>query len=109
MANIALNYGSRAEIARASRLIAQEAAHGRLSPEDITEETVARYLYTAGLPDMDMVIRTSGEQRLSNFFMQQAAYAEFVFLDSHWPDFDEAQYVAALQEYQLRNRRYGGV
>lgn len=109
VANIALNYGSRAEVARAARLIALDAVAGRIAPDSITEDTVSRYLYTAGLPDMDLVIRTSGEMRLSNFFLQQAAYAELVFLDSHWPDFDEGRYTAALKEYQRRDRRYGGV
>lgn len=109
VANIALNYGSRAEVARAAREIAFEVQSGALRPEDVDEDAVRRRLYTAELPDMDLVIRTSGEERLSNFFMQQAAYAELVFIGEHWPDFDEALYSGALREYQRRDRRYGGL
>jgi len=104
--NIAFNYGGRDEIVRAAKRAA--AAHdGDLS--DLTEAELARYLDTADLPDPDLVIRTSGEHRISNFLLWQAAYAEFVFMDILWPDFDKAAFEAALAEYASRDRRYGGV
>jgi undecaprenyl diphosphate synthase len=106
---VAFNYGSKAEIADATRKIAREVAAGRLSPDAITEETIAASLYTAGLPDPDLIIRTSGEQRISNFLLWQSAYAEFVFVDENWPDFNEASFVRVLEAFALRDRRFGGI
>ncbi|MFP9137707.1 isoprenyl transferase [Devosia sp. XGJD_8] len=106
---VAFNYGGKAEIADATRRIAREVAAGRLSPEAITEDTIAGALYTAGLPDPDLIIRTSGEQRISNFLLWQAAYSEFVFVDEYWPDFDEASFVRVLETFALRDRRFGGI
>ena len=104
---IALSYGSRAEITRAVRRIADEAADGRLRPDEISETLVHDHLYTADIPDPDLLIRTSGEQRISNFLLWQLAYTEFIFLDSHWPDFSVQELVAALETFQSRERRYG--
>ena len=104
--NIAFNYGGRDEIVRAARRAAQD-HDGDLSR--LTEADFAQYLDTAGLPDPDLVIRTSGEHRISNFLLWQAAYAEFVFLDTLWPDFDKAAFEMAIAEYANRDRRYGGV
>ncbi|ODT80373.1 MAG: di-trans,poly-cis-decaprenylcistransferase [Pelagibacterium sp. SCN 64-44] len=106
---VAFNYGGKAEIAAAARHLAREVAAGRLSPEEIDEDRLAGALMTAGLPDPDLIIRTSGEQRLSNFLLWQAAYAEFVFVDEHWPDFDEASFVRVLEKYSQRDRRFGGI
>lgn len=106
---VAFNYGSRQEIAAAARRLAQDVAAGRLDPADIDTNLIAKYLHTAGIPDPDLIIRTSGEQRLSNFLMWQAAYSEFVFLPIHWPDFDRAALAAALSEFSARERRFGGV
>ncbi|MCZ4345308.1 isoprenyl transferase [Devosia neptuniae] len=106
---VAFNYGGKAEIAEATRRIAREVAAGRLSADDIDETTIEAALYTAGLPDPDLIIRTSGEQRISNFLLWQAAYAEFVFVDEHWPDFDEASFVRVLETFSQRDRRYGGI
>ena len=105
--NIALNYGGRAELTRAARLMAQEAAQGRLNPDEISEETVAQRLYTAGQPDVDLMIRTSGEMRLSNFLLWQCAYAEFEFPTVLWPDFTVADYDEALAAFGGRERRFG--
>ncbi len=105
--NIAINYGARAELARAARQLASEVAEGRLALEKIDEEAIAARLYTAGLPDVDLLIRTSGEMRLSNFLLYQCAYAEFVFPAVLWPDFTLEHYHAAIAEYQNRDRRYG--
>jgi undecaprenyl diphosphate synthase len=105
---IAFNYGSRDEIARAARRIAEDAKEGKLAPEDVTQDRFAAYLDTAGLPDPDLLIRTSGELRLSNFLLWQLAYAEFVFVDVYWPDFTKELFEAAIAEYQRRNRRFGG-
>ena len=105
--NIAINYGARAEMVRAARMLAQEVSAGRLSPEDIDEDAVARCLYTAGQGDVDLLIRTSGEMRLSNFLLYQCAYAEFLFPTVLWPDFTLAHYHQALAAYQKRSRRYG--
>lgn len=107
--NIALNYGSRAELARAARRLVERAAAGELAASDVDEAALGAELYTAGLPDMDLVIRTSGEKRLSNFFMFQAAYAELIFADEYWPAFTDELYIAALREYSQRNRRFGGL
>ena len=104
---IALNYGSHNEIVRAARLIAEEALAGRLRPEDVNEATFARYLHTSSIPDPDLLIRTSGEQRLSNFLLWQAAYAELVFLDVLWPDFNKESLREAVNEFNRRERRYG--
>jgi undecaprenyl diphosphate synthase len=107
--NVALNYGGRVEILRAARLLAQEAAQGRLNPEEIDEEQFASRLYTAGMPDLDLVVRTSGELRLSNFMLWQCSYAEFIAPDVYWPDFNREEYKKVLLAYQARDRRYGGV
>lgn len=106
--NIAINYGGRAELARAARLLAERAARGEIAPEDIDEAMLAGALYTHDLPDVDLLIRTSGEMRLSNFLLYQCAYAEFVFPAVLWPDFDLEAYHAALSAYAGRNRRFGG-
>ncbi|QJA05344.1 isoprenyl transferase [Thermosulfurimonas marina] len=106
---LALSYGARAEIARAARLLAEEVSVGRLCPQDITPEVFSRYLYTADLPDPDLLIRTSGEQRLSNFLLYQCAYTEFYFTPVLWPDFTEEEFLKALEEYQRRERRFGRV
>jgi undecaprenyl diphosphate synthase len=106
---VAFNYGGKAEIAEAARKLAREVAAGRLSPEAITEERIAASLYTAGLPDPDLIIRTSGEQRISNFLLWQSAYAEFVFVDENWPDFGEASFIRVLEIFSLRDRRFGGI
>jgi len=106
--NIAINYGSRAELARAARMLAREVAEGLRLPESIDEKALADRLYTSGVPDVDLLIRTSGEMRLSNFLLWQCAYAEFVFPKTLWPDFSLADYHACIAEYQTRSRRYGG-
>ena len=106
---IAMNYGSRDEITRGMKKMAQDVADGKLSPEDVTEERISGYLDTAGVPDPDLMIRTSGEQRLSNFLMWQMAYTEFYFTDVAWPDFNKAELVRAIEKYNQRDRRYGGV
>ena len=107
--NIALNYGSRDEIVRATKRIAESIQNGSLAIEDITENTISENLYTAHMPDPDLLIRTSGEIRLSNFMLWQLAYSEMKFLDIFWPDFNEESYRKALADYQTRNRRYGAV
>ena len=107
--NIALNYGGRAELTRAARLLAEEVKAGTLEPEDIDEDAVAARLYTAESPDVDLMIRTSGELRTSNFLPWQLTYAEMVFDDCYWPDFDRARYWKCLQVYARRDRRFGGV
>ena len=107
--NIALNYGGRAELTRAARLLAEQVAAGEIKPEDIDEDAFAAKLYTAGLPDVDLLIRTSGEMRTSNFLPWQLAYAEMVFDDCYWPDFDRARYLKCLRVYAGRERRFGGV
>ena len=104
---IALSYGSRAEIAGAARKIAESVLAGKLSLDDINEETVAANLQTADIPDPDLIIRTAGEQRLSNFLLWQASYSEFLFMDTLWPDFREPDFVKALEEFSKRQRRYG--
>jgi undecaprenyl diphosphate synthase len=103
-----VNYGGRAEIADAARAIAREAAAGRLDPERVDERTVARFLDEPDLPDVDMFLRTSGEQRTSNFLLWQSAYAELVFMDVLWPDVDRRVLWRAVEEYVSRDRRYGG-
>ena len=106
---IALNYGSRDEIVRGMRRMALDATEGRLRPEEIEENTIENYLDTAGIPDPDLLIRTSGEQRLSNFLLWQLAYTEFYFTDVPWPDFHKEELVKAIETYNHRDRRYGGV
>ena len=106
--NIAINYGGRAEIVRAARALAQKAVSGEIKPEDIDEAAIARELYTKYLPDVDLMIRTSGEMRLSNFLLYQCAYAEFMFPTVLWPDFDLAAYHEALHAFGNRERRFGG-
>ncbi|MGO8798717.1 MAG: isoprenyl transferase [Roseiarcus sp.] len=105
---VAFNYGARLEIVEAARKLALEAVAGRLDAERIDEAAFGAQLDTAGIPDPDLVIRTSGEQRLSNFLLWQAAYAELVFLPMHWPDFDHAAFQSALAQYASRERRFGG-
>jgi undecaprenyl diphosphate synthase len=105
---VALNYGSRSEITGATRTLAKKVAAGEIEPEQIDEEAVAAELDTHGLPDLDLLIRTSGEVRLSNFLLWQAAYAELLFLDTLWPDFDEQAFADALQKFAARQRRFGG-
>lgn len=107
--NIAVNYGGRAELVRAARLIGQAVAEGSLRPEEISEETIAGYLYTAGLPDPDLIIRPSGEMRLSNFLLWQSAYSEFWVTPTLWPDFTPKEFWAAILDYQKRHRRFGGL
>ncbi|WP_131117717.1 isoprenyl transferase [Lichenihabitans psoromatis] len=106
---VAFNYGSRQEIAAAVRRIAVQVASGEVAADAVTDELIEAHLDTAGIPDPDLIIRTSGEQRLSNFLLWQAAYAEFVFLPIHWPDFDRGAFDQALTTYQMRERRFGGV
>ena len=106
---VALNYGARNELVQATRRLARDAQQGRLSAEDIDEARIEAALDTHDLPPLDLLIRTSGEQRLSNFLLWQAAYAELYFTETLWPDFDEAAMQAALAEYARRERRYGGL
>jgi undecaprenyl diphosphate synthase len=106
---LALSYGGRQELVAAAREMAREAVAGRLNPDDIDEETMAGYLLTAGIPNPDMLIRTSGELRISNFLLWQLAYTELVFIDTYWPDFSEAEFEAAIREFNGRERRYGAV
>ena len=106
--NIAINYGGRAEIVRAARMLAQKAVSGEITPEDIDENAFAAALYTHDLPDVDLLIRTSGEMRLSNFLLYQCAYAEMEFPAVLWPDFSLADYHAALEAFAARDRRFGG-
>lgn len=94
---------------RAMRKMAEDQREGKLSPEDISEETFTSYLDTADIPDPDLLIRTSGEQRLSNFLLWQLAYTEFYFADVHWPDFTKDELTKAIEAYNKRDRRYGGV
>ncbi len=105
---IALNYGGRQEITRAAQQLAKKVQEGLMKPEDINDEAFSRELYTAGLPDVDLLIRTSGEQRLSGFLLWQCAYAEFEFPSTLWPDFTLDDYHSALEQFQQRDRRYGG-
>ena len=104
---VALSYGSRFELARAARLLAAEAAAGALEPASITPEALAEKLWTVGTPDPDLLIRTGGDMRLSNFLLWQCAYTEFYFTKTLWPDFSEKDFAAALASYQGRERRYG--
>ncbi len=107
--NIALNYGGRAEITHAVKDIAERVKNGELSIDDITEDTISNSIYTAGQPDPDIIVRPSGEYRLSNFLQWQSAYSEFWYSDILWPDFTEENVNQILADYQKRNRRFGGV
>ena len=104
---VALSYGGRSEICHAARQLAQQVKDGTHEPEDISETLFEQKLYTADIPDPDLLIRTSGEQRISNFLLWQLAYAEFVFIDKHWPDFSKEDFESAVREFQARDRRYG--
>jgi undecaprenyl diphosphate synthase len=106
---VAFNYGGRQEIARAARRVAEEVAAGKLSPRDITADVIGRHLDAPDLPDPDLMIRTSGEQRLSNFLLWQSAYSELVFVPTYWPDFDRTTLANAIAEYRRRERRFGGL
>ena len=106
---IALNYGGRDEVARATKRLARDVAEGRLDPEAITDQTLPRYLDTCVLPDPDLVIRTSGEARISNFLLWQSAYAEYEFVDTLWPDFTRDCFERIIDRFSGRDRRYGGV
>jgi undecaprenyl diphosphate synthase len=105
---VALNYGSRSEIAAAARSLAAKVGSGEIEPGDVDEQAIAAELQTHGLPELDLLIRTSGEVRLSNFLLWQAAYTELLFLDTLWPDFDEQVFVDALESFAARQRRFGG-
>lgn len=107
--NLAFNYGSRAEILRAVKIIARESREGKISPEDIEAELFSKYLYTGNLPDPDLLIRPSGELRLSNFLLWQLAYTEFWFSNTLWPDFSRDEFLQAVLAYQKRDRRFGGI
>jgi undecaprenyl diphosphate synthase len=106
---VAFNYGARQEIAHAARRIAIEVAEGRLSADAVSPELLGRYLHAPDIPDPDLIIRTSGEQRLSNFLLWQAAYSELIFVPINWPDFDRAALESAIAEYRRRERRFGGL
>jgi undecaprenyl diphosphate synthase len=107
--NLAINYGGRAEIVDAAKRLAERCRRGSLVPADITEELLAREMYNPEMPDPELVIRTGGEMRLSNFLLWQAAYSELVFVPIHWPDFDKAALESAIAEYARRERRFGGL
>ena len=107
--NLALNYGGRDEIVRAVKLLTKDVAEGKISGEEIDEKSIEKYLYTAGMPDPDMIIRPSGEQRLSNFLLWQCAYSEFWYSDINWPDFTEKDLRRAIFDFQNRDRRFGGI
>ncbi len=106
---VALNYGGRDELTRAVKRIAQDVSEGKMNAEGITENTISAYLDTAGVPDPDLIIRTSGEQRTSNFLIWQAAYAELDFPEVLWPDFNKNRLIEAVERYNHRDRRFGGV
>ncbi len=106
---LAINYGARAELADAARRIAEEVRAGRLDPSDVTEATIEAHLYTAGMPDPDLLIRTAGEMRISNYLLWQISYAEIWVTEHCWPEFDERLLHEALQSYATRDRRYGGL
>jgi undecaprenyl diphosphate synthase len=107
--NLAFNYGARQEIVHAVRDMAREVQEGKLAPDQITEETISQHLFTKGLPDPDLLIRTSGEIRISNFLLWQLSYAEFYFTEKMWPEFTPAEFEKALQDFQQRQRRFGGI
>jgi undecaprenyl diphosphate synthase len=106
---VAFNYGGKAEIAAAVRRLAHRVAAGELSPDAVTEAAIAAELYTAGIPDPDLIVRTSGEQRFSNFLLWQGAYSELAFVECNWPDFDEAAFLSVLEDFSARDRRFGGI
>jgi len=106
---VAFNYGSRAELVDAARAIAAEASQGKIDPSRISDKTLEKHLYDPKLPDVDLFVRTSGEQRISNYLLWQSAYAELVFLEVLWPDFDREHLFEAVREYQKRRRRFGSV
>ena len=106
--NFCLNYGGRDELVRAARAFAQDVAEGKRQPQELTEELLASYLYSAEVPDPELIIRPSGEMRTSNFLLWQSAYSEYVFLNVLWPDFGPKDLDAAIEEYRRRNRRFGG-
>ncbi len=106
---IAFNYGARDEIVRAAKRMAERVKSGELGPEDITQESFAEHFDTAGIPDPDLIIRTSGEQRISNFLLWQSAYSEFLFVDNFWPDFTRQTLESAIAAYRQRERRFGGL
>jgi undecaprenyl diphosphate synthase len=106
---MALSYGSRIEIVDAVRRISDEVKRGKLEPADITEDIISQHLWTRNIPDPDLLIRTSGEMRVSNFLLWQISYAELVITPTLWPDFRKQQFYAALEEYTRRHRRFGGV
>jgi undecaprenyl diphosphate synthase len=106
--NLAVNYSARSELSDAVRALAADVQSGKLAPEAIDEARIGSYLYTAGMPDPDMLIRPGGESRLSNFLLYQAAYTELLMTDVFWPDFGRADFVAAVVEFQRRQRRFGG-
>ena len=107
--NIAVNYGGRHEITQSVKEIARKAVKGEISVDEIDEDMISKSLYTGGIPDPDLIIRPSGEYRISNFLTWQSAYSEFWFTDVLWPDFSEEDLIAALREFEKRNRRFGGV
>lgn len=107
--NLAMNYGGRLEITRACKLLAHDVKNGKINPEDISEKLITQKLYTAGQPDPDLIIRPSGEKRLSNFMLWQSAYSEFISMDILWPDFKPADLDRALNIYSGRSRRFGGI
>jgi len=106
---LALSYGGREEIVQAARALARDVRSGRLDPDSVDEDVFGGYLHTTGVPDPDLLIRTSGEMRISNFFLWQSAYTEIYVTDTLWPDFREPQFIAALAEYQQRERRFGRI
>jgi undecaprenyl diphosphate synthase len=107
--NFCLNYGGRDEIVRAAKAFARDVAEGKRTSEELTEDILSEYLYSAGVPDPELIIRPSGELRTSNFLLWQSAYSEFVFMNVLWPDFGPKDLDAAIEEYHRRNRRFGGV
>ena len=106
--NFCLNYGGRDEIVQAARQFAQQVARGEAKPEDLTEDLFGQYLYSAGIPDPELIIRPSGEKRISNFLLWQSAYSEYVFMDILWPDFGPGDLDEAIRQFHRRNRRFGG-
>ena len=106
--NLCFNYGSKKELVRATKLIAEDVVNGKLKIEDINEDTISNNLFTKGLPDVDLMVRSSGEQRISNFLLYQIAYAELYFTKTYWPDFDKDVVYECLKEFEKRQRRFGG-